>query len=320
MEQHLQLPIQKEKIAPVNNLLHSLFSQVDVYLNQKLISPPNNTYAYKAYIETLLNYGSAAKNSHLTSGLWYADTSGKMNNTDDENAGFSTRCRLTKQSANTDLIGHLHCDIFNQEKFLINGVELRVKLVKSRNSFVLMSRENQSGKVVINDASLLIRRVKISPTVLVAHSKVLEMTTAKYAITRTEIKVVTIPAGVQGKTLDNIFLGQIPKRCIIGFVSNKAFNGDLNSNPFNFERSKLNFLAIYIDGHQIPSKPLQLDFVSNNKQIVNAYHTLFTGAGIHFLNEGNCISREEYPDGFCLMAFDLTPDLSAGSSSHIHRT
>ncbi|XP_043279446.1 uncharacterized protein F54H12.2-like [Venturia canescens] len=42
-------------VGPVNNLLHSMFSQIDVFLNQKLVSPPNNAYAYRAYIETLLN-------------------------------------------------------------------------------------------------------------------------------------------------------------------------------------------------------------------------------------------------------------------------
>ena len=35
-------------IGPVNNLLHSIFNQVDVYLNQKFVSPPNNAYAYRA--------------------------------------------------------------------------------------------------------------------------------------------------------------------------------------------------------------------------------------------------------------------------------
>lgn len=35
-------------VAPVNNWLHSLFSQADIYLNQKLISPPNNTYGYRS--------------------------------------------------------------------------------------------------------------------------------------------------------------------------------------------------------------------------------------------------------------------------------
>ncbi len=43
-------------IGPVNNWLHSMFSQVDVYLNQKCITPPNNCYPYRAYIENLLNY------------------------------------------------------------------------------------------------------------------------------------------------------------------------------------------------------------------------------------------------------------------------
>lgn len=43
-------------VGPVNNWLHSMFSQVDVYLNQKCITPPNNCYPYRAYIENLLNY------------------------------------------------------------------------------------------------------------------------------------------------------------------------------------------------------------------------------------------------------------------------
>ena len=43
-------------VAPVNNFLHSLFRQVDVYLNGKQVTPAMGTYAYRSYIETLLNY------------------------------------------------------------------------------------------------------------------------------------------------------------------------------------------------------------------------------------------------------------------------
>ena len=50
-------------IGPVNLLMHSLFSQVDVALNDKLVSSSTNTYAYRAYLETLLNYGKEAKES-----------------------------------------------------------------------------------------------------------------------------------------------------------------------------------------------------------------------------------------------------------------
>ena len=44
-----------DPLGPVNNWLHSLFSQVDVYLNGTFVTPYTNTYAYRAYIETLLN-------------------------------------------------------------------------------------------------------------------------------------------------------------------------------------------------------------------------------------------------------------------------
>ena len=46
------------KVAPVNLMLHSLFSQVNVLLNERFISDSSNTYPFKAYIETLLTHGN----------------------------------------------------------------------------------------------------------------------------------------------------------------------------------------------------------------------------------------------------------------------
>ena len=54
-------------VAPVNNFLHSLFKQVDVYLNGKQVTPAMGTYPYRSYIETLLNYDVSAKKSQLSS-------------------------------------------------------------------------------------------------------------------------------------------------------------------------------------------------------------------------------------------------------------
>ena len=67
-----------DPVAPVNNWLHALFSQVDVYLNGTLVTPSTNTYAYRAYIETLLSYGPDAKDTQLTSQLWHKDTATRM--------------------------------------------------------------------------------------------------------------------------------------------------------------------------------------------------------------------------------------------------
>src|SRR6267154_426068 len=63
-------------VAPCNLLLHSLFSEVDPKLNGTLVTSSNNTYPYRAYIETLLSYGRDAKNSQLTSSMYYKDMGG----------------------------------------------------------------------------------------------------------------------------------------------------------------------------------------------------------------------------------------------------
>ncbi|XP_033228841.1 uncharacterized protein F54H12.2-like [Belonocnema kinseyi] len=43
-----------ESAGPINNLLHSMFNQLDVDFNQKRISSLCNAYVYRAYIESLL--------------------------------------------------------------------------------------------------------------------------------------------------------------------------------------------------------------------------------------------------------------------------
>ncbi|XP_043476692.1 uncharacterized protein F54H12.2-like [Leptopilina heterotoma] len=302
------------KIGPVNNLLHSMFNQIDVYFNQKLVSPPNNAYAYRAYIETLLNYNNVAKTTHLTSSLWSNDTAGKMEEFGDENKGLVERRKYLSDSRIIDMVGHLHCDVFNQDKFLLNGVELRLRLVRSKDAFCLIDPTGVSP-LHIEEASLLVRRAKISPGVLIGHAKTLSSGTAKYPITRVEVKALSLHAGIHSETFDNVILGQLPKRIIIGFVDNTAFNGSRNKNPFNFKHYQINHFSLYVDGMQIPSKPLLTDF-SKDKLYVEAYQTLFTGTGIHFLNEGNNINRFDYANGYCLFAFDLTPDLSAHCFSH----
>ncbi|KAL6418763.1 hypothetical protein ACFW04_011801 [Cataglyphis niger] len=133
-----------DNVGPVNHLLHSIFNQIDVYFNQTLVSPPNN--AYRAYIEALLNYSLPTKTSHLASCLWDADTLGRMDEP------------VESKTANSALI------IFeeNGHKFLINGVEVRLRLVCSKDSFCLMKSNGSSSKIHILDASLLVRRTKIS--------------------------------------------------------------------------------------------------------------------------------------------------------------
>jgi hypothetical protein len=296
--------------APVNNWIHSLFSQVEVTLNGKQISSPSTTYGFRGYIESLLNYSRSAKTSHLTSGLWYKDTAGKFNDFKD-NAGLLKRASFIRGSKTVDLMSNIHHELFGSDKLLINGVEMRLKFHLNKDAFHLMS-EDTAVKTQISDATLFVRKVRVKPALHLAYSRALEHSNLKYPLSRTEIKNITIPTGVQSRTIDNIYLNHVPKRIVIGFVSNAAFNGDFGKNPFFFEHFNLNFLQLYSGSQQIPTKALTPDFTNN--LYIRAYKTLFEGTGINSQDVGNDISREEFKDGYFLTVFDLTSDLSASSS------
>ena len=86
------------KVAFVNHPLHSLFSQVDVHLNEKLITIPSDTYPYKAYLEKFLSYGPHSRKSQFSCELFSKDTAGKMDAIDGGNKGFNERSEYTNES------------------------------------------------------------------------------------------------------------------------------------------------------------------------------------------------------------------------------
>jgi hypothetical protein len=53
---------------------------------------------------------------------------------------------------------------------------------------------------------------------------------------------------------DNMFLGQLPKRLVIGCMDSDALNGTITKIPFDFRHYKINFVALNVDGQQIPAK------------------------------------------------------------------
>ncbi|GBM29171.1 hypothetical protein AVEN_227714-1, partial [Araneus ventricosus] len=164
--------------------------------------------------------------------------------------------------------------------------------------------------VIIEHASLFVRKVKVSLGVLLGHAKVLQTTPAKYPIDRVLSKMYSISKGSFTFSQDNVFLGQMPKRLIITCVDNDAFNGTYSSNPFHFKHN-LNFLGVYVDENPISSKPLEPDY--SNGQSIRAFNSLLVGSGKLASNKGIYINRDEFIQGYTLYAFDLTPDLCDGS-------
>ena len=218
-------------VGPVNNWLHSLFSQVDVYLNGTLVTPSTNTYSYRAYFETLLSYGTGtdAKVTQLTGQLWHKDKATHMDAVEivdgaAATAGFVARRENIVRSRVVDMMGRLHVDLFLQDKFLINGVDVKIRLVPSKAAFALMAGgPNPDYRINIVNATLFAKKATLNPTVQMAHIKALEKSTVKYPMRSVNCKVYSIPAGARSHTHENLFLGTLPKRLVLCCIDNDAY-------------------------------------------------------------------------------------------------
>ena len=273
-------------VAPVNFWLHALFSQIDMTLKDTLVTTSNNTYPYKAYIETLLSFGTESKQSQLTASMWYKDTNNFS--LDQHNKGYTKRKELARESHLIDMMGKLHLDLMFQDRYILNHTPIKLRLTRSKDKFAIVSpTDNTIFKVKLDSVKMMIRKVQVNSVIQAAHAKALEMGTAKYPITRGECKTYTVSSGTRSHAEENLYSGQIPKRIVIGFVRNSGINGTYQT-----------------------GKALQPDFETGD--YMNCYMTLFSGMGSMYQDEGNHIDREEYKKGYTLICFDLSPDLEEG--------
>jgi hypothetical protein len=181
-----------------------------------------------------------------------------------------------------------------------------------------MGDGNTQYKVHIVDASLFVRRVALTPSVAIAHTKALERGTAKYPINKVDCKVYSIPAGNLSIIEEDIFNGRTPNRVIVTFVESSAYHGDYKKNPFNFKHMNLDSISIDIGGQHVPHKPLTPRYSDNDDDgydgnYIRAYHSLFAGTDMMIsADQGNAIKRSDYSRGYTIYCFDLTPDLCTG--------
>ena len=343
----------QSNVAPVNNFLHSLFRQVDVYLNGKQVTPAMGTYAYRSYIETLLNYDVSAKQSQFSSALYYKDTAGQMEkvgalpatktlnyrtaagggsstdgsvtyySTGTGNQGFAKRHQFIKNGNRFVLSGPIFSDIFMTDRLLLNMMDLKVVLNRSSDAFSLMEIGNNPAiepKVQLTDVVLKVRKVKVDQSVSDGVESMLKQTPALYPIRRVECKILTIPANQPNTRQDNIFSGIIPNSFVVGLLHVDATTGEYGKNPYNFQHFGVTSVSLTANGQEIPFKLLTLKYPkdpdgkidpANNTELDfdEAYNTLFSGTGKIYSNAGLDITREDYPGGYALYAFDLTPDM-----------
>ena len=143
--------------------MNKQFKNVGVYLIGKQVSPNDNLYAYRAYLETLLSYGRDAKEGPLQACFYYPDT--REPNLHDKtvaaaacvNKGARSRFSRTRYSQDIELIGRIHNTLFNQHKMMSNEMDIRMKFNCHNSKFPLMAfLERTNCTIAIDEAVLYV--------------------------------------------------------------------------------------------------------------------------------------------------------------------
>ncbi len=112
--------------------MHVYSRKVDVSLGARPITQSSSTYPYRCLIEALINFGRDTLESVFSAGLFYRDTAGHMDATDPAgpNVGLMKRAAFTTASNVVELSAPIHSDIFFQEKLMLNGVDIKIRMMR----------------------------------------------------------------------------------------------------------------------------------------------------------------------------------------------
>ena len=150
-----------DKLWVTNNLAHTIIKQIDLRLNGTLISPQSDTYHYKAYLETLMNFNRDDGKTVLRPQGWFNAldfppewTANNTNTTDNAGAGHldyqnlssNHKSALAQSKAETvyyhggarhSLVFQPHLETFHTGEILVPGVEIKLNIhFNSRNLFL----------------------------------------------------------------------------------------------------------------------------------------------------------------------------------------
>lgn len=285
----VSLPDTNKVVAPVNNILHSLFESVRLTINDVPITVSPNNYPYKAYITNCLTYGPSVKSAQLSCQGWYSDMGNHMGPISGTNTGFSQRNQLFRENYKDDaayrrsgatFFGRLMHDLIACETGLPPNTKVRIDLDKSDNAFFLMcpSDDSEEYQFKIKSIALFIPVAQLSMPVYQELNSILTRKNEPKSIVihyrRIEVRPISITKDKVDFYSDSLFSdADLPCRIVLCFVNATSKNGSYSTNPFNFKRSWTVTKSVSRQNIMSSSQPTQL-LTLETKRLENKFDLL----------------------------------------------
>jgi hypothetical protein len=310
-------------VWPINYINGTRFKSVEVYLCGHKISESDFLYPYKSYLQVLLSYSDETKYGELSAGGWFKDTVPEGATFDDNgnnmaeedavvNEGCKSRFNWTKFSRGFETFGRIHSEIFEQPRFILPGCELKIRLIRSDATFCLMSHSDLKYSIPIQEATLYVRQVAVTDSVREAHELCLLKMNAKYPVKRLSLKFFTNGPNRDNLSQHSLCKGTLPTKVILCFVDSAAFAGCHDKSPLNLQHMNISSIALKKNGEALPFSELKMDY--SNNQYLLAYLSMLQGTNRLYSDSSNGIEPPDFKKGYAVYCFNLSPDMSNGSS------
>ena len=149
------------RVTYVNNIMHSIFSNIEVYNNNQQIYNSNGLYAHKSYISINLKAAiSDYKGVLHCEGYDYEQDPEDFNNPLTDPI-FTRRMKLLRRPDGFMFYGNLGIDFFSTSELFYPNMKIRLRLIRARPNFYMIS-DNPNVSLGIVDCSLHTRRMTIT--------------------------------------------------------------------------------------------------------------------------------------------------------------
>jgi hypothetical protein len=302
--------------APIQLIGSTFIKNIKVSINGRETFDANSLYAYKSYLNSELSYPRSVKDSYLQVSGYYADGNNAMGARVPQNGvtntGLLARHNLfTGAGHRAQFISQIHADIFQQELYLVNNIEIELEITPHTDTFTILSPQwtpaiNARYRLEITDCRLFVKTVSLMDGLALDIAKKLEVQPARYALRKTMAVSHLLTAG-RTEAHINLFSDQLPRRLVVGMVANEAFRGDYTLSPFNFQPFDVREITIEANGMQYPACPYNLNF--GERIYARPFHDAAEALGMANSTESNGIDFSRFGDGWCIFIFPMTNSL-----------
>ena len=199
--------------------MHSIFSNLEVYIKNQQIYISNGLYAHKSYISNNFKPAIFEYKIVLHCGSYYSEQDSEDFTNPLQNMFFTRTMKLLSKPDGSMLYGKLGIDFFSTSELLYPKMKIRQRLIRARPNFYMIS-DNPNVSLEIVDCSLYTRHFALKKWMYM-----LADTPVEFNYLKTLAKLFNILARQNQFIQANIFNNAPIRRVTLAMNTNSAFTG-----------------------------------------------------------------------------------------------